>query len=97
MDRTLESLSDEELGLLLYRSAAVLAQAANLQKQDPQLKNAALVIQAAADPLKSFDELERANPELAESVLSAALATLAQGKTMYSARKEMKRRVQERN
>lgn len=97
MDRTLESLSDEELGLLLYRSAAVLAQAANLQKQDPQLKNAALVIQAAADPLKSFDELGRANPVLAESMLSTALETLSHGKTMYSARKEMKRRVQERN
>lgn len=97
MDRTLESLSDEELGLLLYRSAKVLARAANLQKQDPQLKNAALVIQAAADPLESFDELERANPVLAESLLSTALATLAHGKTMYSARKEMKRRAQERN
>lgn len=97
MDCPFESLSDEELGLLLYRSAAVLAQAANLQKQDPQLKDTAIMIRRAADPLKSFDELERANPALAKCVLSTALATLAQGQTMYSTRKEMKRRIQESN
>lgn len=97
MDRPLANLSDEELGLLLYRSAAVLAEAANLQKQDPELKDAAIMIRRAADPLTSFDELERADPALAKCMLSTALATLAQGQTMYSARKEMKRRIQESN
>ncbi len=97
MDPPVETLSDAELGKLLYRSAAVLAQATNLQRNDPSLKDAALAIDAGGDPLASFDELERANPSLAESVLITALSTLAHGKAMHFANLEMKRRMHENN
>ncbi|HBJ34105.1 MAG TPA: hypothetical protein DDZ51_04950 [Planctomycetaceae bacterium] len=97
MDRPVEQLSDAELGKLLYHSAAVLAQATNLQRNDPSLKEAAMKIDAGGDLLAAFDELERADPGLAESVLITALSTLAHGKTMHFANKEMKRRMHENN
>ena len=97
MDPTVEQLSDADLGKLLYRSAAVLAQATNLQRNDLPLKEAALRIDARADPLAAFDELERADPGLAESVLITALSSLAHGKTMHFANREMKRRMHENN
>lgn len=97
MDRPVEILSDAELGELLYGSAAVLARATNLQRNDPPLKVAAITIDADGDPLAAFDELERADSILAESLLVLALSTLVHGKAMHFANLEMKRRMHENN
>ena len=97
MDRPVEQLSDAELGKLLYHSSAVLAEATNLQRNYPSMKEAALMLGVGGDPLALFDELERADPYLAECVLTTALSTLAHGKTLHFANKEMKRRMHENN
>ena len=89
MDPRVEKVSDTVSGKLLYRSPAILAQATNLQRNDPRLKEAALIIDARADSLAAFAELARADPRLAESALISTLSTLTQGTSMHFANKEM--------